>query len=158
MWAAITRSSSSSPRCQHLRALTNLWALEGGRGLWRGAKDGVPRAGLLQFNKCHCRALCQLQKQLAIPVLCIFHPSIHPLFGAKCIISTTLDLCRSSLFNIRTWKLPKQLLFETRYTSGSLSLYLSGGCRIYNTIKWDFNTFVWYISQCQHDKRLLELL
>lgn len=70
MWAAIMRNSSS-PQCQHfpLGALTNLWALEGGRG-----KDWVPRAGLLRFNKCHCGALCQLHKQAAICVPCILCP------------------------------------------------------------------------------------
>ena len=73
MWAAITRNSSS-PQCQHfpLGALTNLWALEGGGGC--GGKDGVPRVGLLQFNKCHCGALCQLHKQAAISAQCIFCP------------------------------------------------------------------------------------
>lgn len=60
--------NSSSPHCQHfpLGALTNLRALEGGRG-----KDWVPGAGLLRFNKCHCGALCQLHKQATICVPCI---------------------------------------------------------------------------------------
>lgn len=73
MWAAITRNSSS-PQCQHfpLGALTNLWALEGGGGV--GVKGGVPRASLLRFNKCHCGALCQLHKQAAISLPCIFCP------------------------------------------------------------------------------------
>ncbi len=83
MWAAITRNSSS-PQCQHfpLGALTNLWALEGGGGC--GGKDEVPRAGLLQFNKCHCGALCQLHKQAAISVPCIFCPFMVNVWEAGC--------------------------------------------------------------------------
>lgn len=86
MWAAITRNSSS-PQCQHFLfgALTNLWALEGGGGCenCRG-KDGVPRAGLLQFNTCHCGALCQLHKQAAISTPCIFCPFMVDVWEARC--------------------------------------------------------------------------
>lgn len=110
-----------------------------------GGKDGVPRAGLLRFHKCHCGALCQLHKQAAISASCIVCPLTVSVWGAGCTCFEIFYLCgegQLSMFVVHLFAHIHTVTFTygsctfhyclppRECTDGSKSLHLSGSCWI----------------------------
>lgn len=85
---------------------------------------GVPRAGLLRFNKCHCGPLCQLHKQVAIYAPCIFCPFMVSVLEAQRTFSNPLFMQGRSTEHGGLFSAPFLLrIYTVTFTHGSCPVY-----------------------------------